>query len=1403
DTTTSPDVPTDAGSTVECLSDAVQPTAPVVLDACDVAITPVITENTDPVCEGSKIYTFTYTDCAGNVSAYVYTYTIDTTTSPDVPVDAGSTVECLSDAVQPIAPVVLDACDVAITPVITENTDPVCEGSKIYTFTYTDCAGNVSEYVYTYTIDLTTTPDVPMDAGSTVACLVDAVQPISPVVLDACDVAITPVITENTDPVCEGSKIYTFTYTDCAGNASAYVYTYTIDTTTSPDVPVDAGSTVECLSDAVQPAAPVVLDACDVAITPVITENTDPVCEGSKIYTFTYTDCAGNVSTYVYTYTIDTTTSPDVPVDAGSTVECLSDAVQPIAPVVLDACDVAITPVITENTDPVCEGSKIYTFTYTDCAGNVSEYVYTYTIDLTTTPDVPMDAGSTVACLVDAVQPISPVVLDACDVAITPVITENTDPVCEGSKIYTFTYTDCAGNASAYIYTYTIDLTTPPDVPLDAGSTVECLVDAVQPAAPVVLDACDVAITPVITENTDPVCEGSKIYTFTYTDCAGNASAYVYTYTIDTTTSPDVPADAGSIVNSITDAVQPSAPVVVDACNVAITPVITENTDPLCDGDKIYTFTYTDCAGNSAVYTYTYTIDVTATLEIMDTSVTSCSNVSLGFDLSSLIGLSDVTFTWVATPNANVTGNVDGTGTLIPDTIRNLSLLDEDVIYIVTPFNSDGCQGNDFALTVTVYPEPEVETVPTENTCSDISLNHDLLSDVDLTGTTFIWQAIDNINVSGETTSISTATTISDLLVNTSGVEQIVTYQITPRSTNGCDGEVYEYIVTVSPRAELRVTKSDLPAEDGSYDTVGEVVIYEIIVENISGVEISDITVLDSNSDSGSASPVVEITTIPGFGRAIFRAEHTLTQEDLDTGQIINVATVRASDPCGTIVSVDSDDPDTSVPDDATIVILDQKPVMSFTKLANPAPDGLWDEVGELIVYSMVVTNSGNVTLTDIEVTDPNADAGTINPTTISVLSPGQEVAITAEHLITQSDLDNGVVINSATVTALDPEGNTISDLSDDPSNDENNDVNGNGNPDDVTITVMPQFAILDITKEVDFKTYMDIGDVLNYIIEVTNRGNVTLFDVTVDDPIVTFISPNIIDQLKPGESFMIEAEHTIVQNDITDEMVINTATVVALLPDMSTEVFEDSDDFTDLTNLDVDNDGDFDDPTISYLDSDDDGIINIEDLDDDNDGITDIEEQNDDPFLDTDDDGIIDSLDLDADGDGIYDYIEAGHGGQDIDGDHRVDGLVGADGIPNDVQDADNGTVNYDPLDTDTDGIDDFQEANNASSEDEDGIEIFNIVTPNGDGDHDIFLISNIEAFPNNELSIFNRWGVQVYYAKGYGQNEEYFRGESRGRITINKEEQLPVGTYFYILSYKTEDEVTKNKSGYLYLTR
>ena len=94
-----------------------------------------------------------------------------------------------------------------------------------------------------------------------------------------------------------------------------------------------------------------------------------------------------------------------------------------------------------------------------------------------------------------------------------------------------------------------------------------------------------------------------------------------------------------------------------------------------------------------------------------------------------------------------------------------------------------------------------------------------------------------------------------------------------------------------------------------------------------------------------------------------------------------------------------------------------------------------------------------------------------------------------------------------------------------------------------------------------------------------------------------------------------------------------------------------------------------------------------------------------------------------------------------------------------------------------------------------EDGLTVFDVITPNNDGDNETFIIEGIELFENT-LQIFNRWGVLVYEATNY---KNTFAGLSDGRTTIKRNERLPVGTYFYVL------ELTKSRkqqAGPLYIT-
>lgn len=98
------------------------------------------------------------------------------------------------------------------------------------------------------------------------------------------------------------------------------------------------------------------------------------------------------------------------------------------------------------------------------------------------------------------------------------------------------------------------------------------------------------------------------------------------------------------------------------------------------------------------------------------------------------------------------------------------------------------------------------------------------------------------------------------------------------------------------------------------------------------------------------------------------------------------------------------------------------------------------------------------------------------------------------------------------------------------------------------------------------------------------------------------------------------------------------------------------------------------------------------------------------------------------------------------------------------------------------------------------DEIEIFNAISPNNDGLNDSFVIKGINNFPDNEVEIYNRWGVKVYEAKSYNETDVMFRGYSDGRATIKRGDKLPTGTYFYILKYNTGKKV-KKRTGYLYI--
>ncbi|TBX64658.1 gliding motility-associated C-terminal domain-containing protein, partial [Flavobacterium silvisoli] len=103
------------------------------------------------------------------------------------------------------------------------------------------------------------------------------------------------------------------------------------------------------------------------------------------------------------------------------------------------------------------------------------------------------------------------------------------------------------------------------------------------------------------------------------------------------------------------------------------------------------------------------------------------------------------------------------------------------------------------------------------------------------------------------------------------------------------------------------------------------------------------------------------------------------------------------------------------------------------------------------------------------------------------------------------------------------------------------------------------------------------------------------------------------------------------------------------------------------------------------------------------------------------------------------------------------------------------------------------------------DDVKVHNAFTPNGDGINEYFNIEFIDqpCHQPNSVEIYNRWGVLVYETKNYDNNTRKFTGVSEGRSTISKSDELPTGTYFYILQYSDGNGNTITESKYLYLTR
>jgi gliding motility-associated-like protein len=80
-------------------------------------------------------------------------------------------------------------------------------------------------------------------------------------------------------------------------------------------------------------------------------------------------------------------------------------------------------------------------------------------------------------------------------------------------------------------------------------------------------------------------------------------------------------------------------------------------------------------------------------------------------------------------------------------------------------------------------------------------------------------------------------------------------------------------------------------------------------------------------------------------------------------------------------------------------------------------------------------------------------------------------------------------------------------------------------------------------------------------------------------------------------------------------------------------------------------------------------------------------------------------------------------------------------------------------------------------------------ILTPDGNGENDVWILTNIEKYSDNNVLIVDRWGSVIFNESGYNNENITWRGENKNGVLV------PTGTYFYTISVKRGPAVVEKR--------
>ncbi len=506
------------------------------------------------------------------------------------------------------------------------------------------------------------------------------------------------------------------------------------------------------------------------------------------------------------------------------------------------------------------------------------------------------------------------------------------------------------------------------------------------------------------------------------------------------------------------------------------------------------------------------TIDLDPTTPTIDTTLTNSDGT---WTVDPTTG--DVTFT----PDASLTGNP----TPIPYTIED----------------SDGNTSNEATLTVTYGGAPIANDDSAANLAPVSPSNPTTISAIQTNDD----DAEDGLG-NGDPATIDldpTTPTIDTTLTNSDG-----TWTVDPTTGD----------VTFTPDASLTGNPTPIPytIEDSDGNTSNEATLTvtyggapianDDSAANLAPVSPSNpttISAIQTNDDdaedglgNGDPATIDLDPTTPTIDTTLTNSDGTWTV-DPTTGDVTFTPDASLTgNPTPIPYTIEDSDGNTS--NEATLTVTyggAQTPNIEILKTATPSTIAT---AGEVVSYTITATNTGNVTLEEVVISDPlltnlscELNGNNFANDGSESLAVGEAVTCQGSYTATLADIDTGEINNVVAAEGKTPSGTPITDTE----------------TETVTVTQAPS---IEIDKDSSNNASLSVGDTVNYSFAVINTGNVTLDNISVSDPL-----PNLSaitcpkNSLEPNESMTCTANYVITQGNVDAGSITNTATVTGNPP--------------------------------------------------------------------------------------------------------------------------------------------------------------------------------------------------------------------------------------------------------------